>query len=87
MAAARTLDVGESQARGGAVGFQGSGHGVKIAVACNGSSTVMALDFNQGFRNLIEDVQSVQGTVGGGPPQCDAGARLPQQSLSPFGSE
>ena len=87
MAAAKTLDVGGSRVRGGAVGFQGSGQGVKIAVARNGGSTVMALDFNQGFRNLIEDVQSVQGTVGGGPPQCDAGARPPRQSLSPFGSD
>ena len=49
MAAAKTLDDGESRARGGAVGFQGSGQGVKIAVASNGSSTVMALDFNQGL--------------------------------------
>ena len=80
----QTLDDGESRARGGAVGFQGFGQGVGIAVASNGSSTVMALDFNQGFRNLIEDVQSVQGTVGGGPPQCDAGGCPPQQSLLPF---
>ena len=48
VAAAKTLDVGESRVRSGAVGFQGSGQGVKVAVARNGGSTVMALDFNQG---------------------------------------
>ena len=48
------------------------------------SSTVIALDFNQGFRNLIEAVQAVQGTVGGGPPQCGAGGCPQQQRRSPF---
>ena len=49
----------------------------------SGSPTVVALDFNQGFRNLIEAVQGVQGVVGSRPPQRAAGGRQRQQSLSP----